>query len=99
MEGFEMAAYFLFGKYSSDALKGMSAGRTEEATKLIQKFGGEVKSIYALLGDKDLVIITTFPANENAVKASIALNKLTGIAFSTSPAIAVEEFDKLITGV
>ena len=94
-----MAAYFLFGKYSSDALKGMSAGRTEEATKLIQKFGGEVKSIYALLGDKDLVIITTFPANENAVKASIALNKLTGIAFSTSPAIAVEEFDKLITGV
>ena len=94
-----MATYFLFGNYTSDALKGISAGRTEKAVKLINKFGGEMKSMYALLGEKDLVIITTFPATENAVKASIALNKLTGIAFSTSPAIAVDEFDKLMTDV
>jgi uncharacterized protein with GYD domain len=99
MEEFEMATYFLFGNYTSDALKGISAGRTEKAVKLISKFGGEVKSMYALLGEKDLVVITTFPATENAVKASIALSKLTGIAFSTSPAIAVDEFDKLMSDV
>jgi uncharacterized protein with GYD domain len=99
MEEFEMATYFLFGNYTSDALKGISAGRTEKAVKLISKFGGEVKSMYALLGEKDLVVITTFPATENAVKASIALSKLTGIAFSTSPAFAVDEFDKLMTDV
>ena len=94
-----MATYFLFGNYTSDAVKGISAGRTEKATKLISKFGGEVKSMYALLGGIDLVIITTFPSTENAAKASIALNKLTGIAFSTSPAIAVDEFDKMMNEV
>jgi hypothetical protein len=29
-----MATYFLFGKYSSDATKNMSASRTEKANKL-----------------------------------------------------------------
>jgi hypothetical protein len=33
------------------------------------------------------------------MKASIALNKLTGIAFTTSQAISVEEFDKRITEI
>jgi uncharacterized protein with GYD domain len=94
-----MATYFLFGKYSSDAIKGMSANRTEKATKLVQKYGGEVKSIYALLGENDLVIIATFPGAEQVVKASLALNKLTGIAFATSEAIAVEDFDRMISDV
>ena len=43
-----MATYFLFGKYSTDATKGMSASRTEKANQLIKKYGGEIKSIYAL---------------------------------------------------
>jgi uncharacterized protein with GYD domain len=94
-----MATYFLFGKYSSDAIKGMSANRTEKATKLIQKYGGELKSIYALLGENDIVIIATFPGVEQVVKASLAINKLTGIAFATSEAIAVEDFDRMISDV
>jgi uncharacterized protein with GYD domain len=94
-----MATYFLFGNYTSDAVKGISAGRTEKATKLINNYSGEVKSMYALLGGIDLVIITTFPTTEDAVKASIALHKMTGISFSTSPAIEVEEFDKIMNDV
>jgi len=94
-----MATYFLFGKYSSDATKGMSPGRTEKANQLIQKFGGEIKSIYALLGEKDLVIIAKFPGTEQAVKSSIAISKLTGIAFTTSEAIAVEDFDRMIKDI
>lgn len=94
-----MKTYFLFGKYTTDAFKGMSAARTEKAEKLIRKFGGELKSVYALLGEKDLVIIASFPDSENAVKSSIAISKLTGIAFSTSEAIPVEEFDKMISEI
>jgi len=94
-----MATYFLLGKYSSDAIKGMSASRTEKATILIQKYGGEVKSIYALLGEKDLVIIAKFPGTEQAVKASLAISKLSGIAFTTSEAIAVEDFDRMISDI
>lgn len=94
-----MATYFLFGKYSAEALKGMSSGRTEKANKLIQKFGGEIKSIYALMGEKDLVIIATFPGTEQALKSSIAVSKLTGIAFTTSEAVAVEDFDRMISDI
>ncbi|CUT04022.1 GYD domain-containing protein [Candidatus Chrysopegis kryptomonas] len=92
-----MATYFLFGKYTHEAMKGMSPERTAEANKLIEKFGGKVKEIYALFGEIDLVIIAEFPGNSEAMKASIALSKLTNISFKTAPALSVEEFDKLIT--
>lgn len=90
-----MATFFMFGKYSSDALKEMGVERTDKAVNLLKKFGGDVKSIYALLGEHDLVLIVTLPSVEQAMKASLALSKLTGISFSTAPAITVEEFDKL----
>jgi uncharacterized protein with GYD domain len=91
-----MATFILFGKYSSEAFKGISAGRTEKSTKLINRFNGEIVSMYALLGEKDLVLIVKFPDTEHAAKASIALSKLTGIAFVTSQAIPVEEFDRMV---
>jgi len=95
-----MATFFMFGRYSSaDAWKGMSQERTREAEQLIQKFGGKLLSFYALLGERDLVVITTFPGVEQAMKASVAISKTTGISFTTSPAVPVEEFDKLMTDV
>lgn len=97
--GITMATFLMFGKYSSEAMKGMSAKRTEEAGSLVKKFGGEVTAMYALLGEKDLVAIATFPSNEQAMKASVALSKLTGISFTTSPAVTVDEFDKMMAEV
>jgi uncharacterized protein with GYD domain len=95
----KMATFFMFGRYSSEAVKGMSAKRTKEAEGLIKKYGGKVEAMYALLGEKDLVFILTFPGMEQAMKASVALGKATGISFTTLPAVTVEEFDKLITEV
>jgi uncharacterized protein with GYD domain len=95
-----MATFFMYGRYSSaDVLKQISQERTKEAENLVKKFGGKVESMYALLGDRDLVIISTFPGIENAMKASIALTKATGISFTTSPAVPVAEFDKLMSDV
>ena len=93
-----MATYLMFGKYSIGAMGEISAERTKNATAMIGDFGGEVKAAYALLGDQDLVFIVEFPGTEEAMKASIALSKLLGISFATSPAVSVEEFDKLIEG-
>ena len=94
-----MGTFFMFGKYSSEAMKGMSAKRTEEANSLIEKLGGEVVSIYALLGVHDLVLIVNFPGIEQAMKASVALSKSTGVSFTTSPAVTVEEFDRMLAEV
>jgi uncharacterized protein with GYD domain len=91
-----MATYFMFGKYSSEAIKVVSAARSKKAEELVKGLGGEIKSMYALLGEHDLVLIVELPNAENAVKASVALTRQTGIAFSTAPAISVADFDKLI---
>ncbi len=93
-----METFFMFGKYSSDAAKKISGDRTKKAVSTIQKLGGTVNSMYALLGEHDLVFIVDFPKIDAVIKASIALNKLTGISFSTSPAVTVDRLDKIIAG-
>jgi uncharacterized protein with GYD domain len=90
-----MQTFFMFGSYNPDAIKGMSADRTKAAGDLVKKSGGELKSIHALLGPQDLVLVADFPGVAEAARASLGLCKLTGISFSTSPAISVEEFDQL----
>jgi uncharacterized protein with GYD domain len=90
-----MSTYLMFGKYSPDSIKEISAERTKKATKLIKDNGGSVKSGYALLGKTDLVMVVDFPSNKDAMKASVGLAKLLGISFTTAPAVTMEEFDKL----
>ena len=91
-----MATFLMFGKYGPKALKEMSAERTTQAVALIRKLGGSVEAMYATLGEHDLVFVLSFPSNEDAMKASVVLTEKMGIAFSTSPAVTVEEFDKLM---
>ena len=91
-----MATFFMFGKYTADALKGISPDRTKKAVETLVNFGGKVDSMYTLLGEHDLVLIVDFPGIGEAMKASVALSKQTGIGFSTEPAISVDQFDKLM---
>ena len=90
-----MAKYLMLGRYSLEAMKGMNAERTKKALEVIKKGGGKVESMYALLGKYDLAFVIDFPDNSAAMKASMALTKLTGVGFVTSPAVTVEEFDKM----
>ncbi len=94
-----MATFFITGIYSSDAIESINAGRTNDAEKMIEQFGGKVNAMYALMGEVDLVLIVDFPDFKKAMQASVALSKLTGIAFSSAPAVSVAEFDQLMTAV
>ena len=91
-----MPIFMMLGKYSAEALEGISSDRTEKAVELIKKNGGKVISMYAVMGEHDLVLTQDFPDAEKAFAASVALNKLTGISFTTSPVVEVEKFDKLV---
>ena len=91
-----METFFMFGKYTTQAINKISTDRTRKAIGMIQKLGGRVKAAYALLGANDLVIIVSLPGAAQATMASIALAKMTGISFTTSPAIPVDQFDSLI---
>jgi uncharacterized protein with GYD domain len=86
----------MLGKYSVGALKEISAERTKRATAIVESNGGKVKAIYALLGKIDVVAIVDFPGLKEAMKASVELTKLSGVSFTTAPAVTVEEFDKLM---
>ena len=91
-----MFTFFMFGKYSSESVKHISAGRTKEAQRMIEQLGGKVKEIYALLGEYDLVMIVQFPNMTDAMKAAVAIGRATGISFATTAALPVEEFDAMI---
>ena len=91
-----MPIFFMFGKYTSKAIEEISAERTEQAVNEIKKLGGAVNAMHVLLGEYDLVFCVTLPGIDEAIKASLTLSKLTGISFTTCPAVTVEAFDKLV---
>jgi uncharacterized protein with GYD domain len=91
-----MATFFMFGRYTTESIRKISAERTQAAVDEIKKMGGEVNAMHVLLGEYDLMICVKLASIEEAVKASVALARLTGIAFTTCPAIEVEVFDRLI---
>lgn len=91
-----MPTFFMFGKYSAESMKGISANRTRQVVDIVDRFGGEILAMYALMGAYDVVLIVKFPTMEDALKASVTMSQSLGISFSTLPAIPVEEFDKLV---
>ena len=92
-----MPIFMMFGKYSTDALKGVSSERTKKAVEIIKKNGGKVISMYAVIGEHDLVFTLDLPDAEKALATSAAISRLTGISFITSPVVDVEQFDKLMS--
>ena len=90
-----MAKFLMLGKYSVEAIKGIAPERTKKVTDIITQAGGRVNAMYALLGNYDLAFIVDFSGVTEAIKASVAITKMTGIGFTSSPAISVEEFDKI----
>jgi uncharacterized protein with GYD domain len=94
-----MATYLMFGSYSPESVRRISAKRTDDTKELIEKHGGKLTAAYAMLGEKDLLLIVDFPTTEQAMKTSVALSRMLGIGFSTAPAVNVETFDKLTEGL
>jgi len=91
-----MATYIMFGQYSGGSVKEISAKRTKDALALVKQYGGKVKDGYAMLGDQDLLIILEAKDNSTAMKISVGLSNLLDIAFTTAPAVSMDEFDKLV---
>jgi uncharacterized protein with GYD domain len=92
-----MATFFMFGKYTPESVQNISVERTQAAVDTIKKMGGEVNAMHVLLGEYDLLICVKLASIEDAVKASVALARLTGIAFTTCPGVEVGVFDQLVT--
>ncbi len=92
-----MSTYILFGKYSLESAKLISKKRTSVGASIIKKHGGELKAGYILLGSVDVVLIVELPDTDSAIQTSVELTRTLGIAFTTAPAVTVEQFDKLMS--
>ena len=90
-----MVTYLMFGTLTQEAVKAVSAKRTDDALVLIKRYGGEFKAGYALLGEVDFVVILDLPDTQRAIQVSVGLSRLLGISFRTAPAVSIDEFDKL----
>lgn len=91
-----MALFFMMGRYSAESLTRITARRTEEAVGLIEKLNGQVTAMYALLGPFDIILVVNLPGVREAMEASVGLAKLTGVQFTTCPAITMERFDEMV---
>jgi uncharacterized protein with GYD domain len=87
-----MKTFFIFGKSSPKELKEISLNYKAEVVSLVKGFGGNMGSMYVMLREKYLILISDFPGIKMARKASISLSKFTGISFKALPAIPVDEF-------
>ncbi len=91
-----MPVYMMFGTYTPEALRGISPERTEQVTRVVERNGGKVQAMYAVMGEHDLVLILDLPDAEKAMMTAVAIERLTGIMVRTSPVVEVEKFDRLV---
>jgi uncharacterized protein with GYD domain len=93
-----MQTFVMLGKYSQEAIKEMSPKRTQNTEEIIARMGGKIHEMYALLGEFDLLFVVDLPGTDDAMRLSVMLSSLTGISFSTYPAVTVGKFDSLVKG-
>jgi len=93
-----MTTFIMTGRYSAEAIKQISGERTTKGNKIVKQCSGKLVAVYATMGKTDILVVAEFPGVNEAMKASVALNKALGISFSTVPALRVEDFDKLVGG-
>ena len=55
-----MPIFMMFGKYSSNSITGISSDRTGKARELIEKNGGKIISMYAVMGNMILSSLLIF---------------------------------------
>ncbi|MBN1636968.1 MAG: GYD domain-containing protein, partial [Deltaproteobacteria bacterium] len=71
-----MPIFMMFGKYSKEALNNASPERTKKAVEIIKQNGGKVVSMYAVVGEHDLVFTLDIPDTKKALAISMAIRKL-----------------------
>lgn len=90
-----MNTFFLFGNYSADSIKKIDQKRTKKAEEIIKGYGGNLKWVYALMGEYDLLFMVELPGVPEALQVSLAIHAATGIAIHSAPAVPVALFDDL----
>ncbi|MFQ5890217.1 MAG: GYD domain-containing protein [Gemmatimonadota bacterium] len=73
-----------------------SAARYEGAKKLFESMGAEIKAIYLVMGQYDLVIVTEGPDDESLAKAALAAASRGFVRTESMRAFTEDEYRRII---
>jgi len=93
-----MPTFISFVNWTDQGIRNVKEAphRSEAATALLKKLGGEVKDIYLTTGDQDIVLIADAPDGEVMAKFALAVGALGNVRTRTVRAWSESEFAKII---
>jgi uncharacterized protein with GYD domain len=97
-EDHTMPTYIGLYKLTDQGVKAIKDApeRVEAAIKGVEKMGGKVTGVYAVMGGYDYVTIGEFPSDEVATTCALALGSLGNVRTTTLRAYTKEEFAAMV---
>ena len=87
-----------FTQKGSEAIK-QSPERVEANMKAAAALGIEIKSVYALMGDYDWVVVMEAPDSATAARLALAASSRGSVTTKTMPAFSLDEFREIVAGL
>ncbi len=96
-----MATYVVLLQYTQQGLANVkqSPARIDAAKKAFRAMGAEIKQIYAVMGQYDLVTIAEAPDDETITKVMLSLGSQGNARTQTLRAFSEDELRKIIAGL
>ena len=76
-----------------------SPKRAEAFEKAVKAAGGQLKEVYLVMGEYDLVVISEAPSDETMARLALATGSLGNVRTRTMRAFAREEMRKIISSL
>ena len=96
-----MAKYISLVKYTAKGIENIkeSPSRLDAFKQLCESMGAKVEGFYLTMGRYDLVVIVDAPDHETISKIILATASRGAVSTETLPAIAEEEYRKVISEI
>lgn len=93
-----MATFISLLRYTHQGITTIkdAPGRIDAARKAYRALGAEIKALYLVMGQYDIVALVEAPDDATAVKAALTLGSKGNVTSETLRAFTEEEFRKIV---
>ena len=93
-----MATYIVFADYTEQGLANIkqSPDRLDAVRKLVADHGGEIKSIYLMMGEHDIMTVMEAPNDDTAAKLLLTISAEGNIRTKSYKAFTEDEFRSIV---
>lgn len=96
-----MATYIVLLRFTQQGVNNIKQGadRIDSAKQAFRAMGGEMKTVYAVMGQYDAVAIAEAPDDETMTKISLSLSAQGNVRSETLRAFTEDEYRKIIASL